>query len=66
MVAAAIPEGSKVMLPEDLGEMLIDHKENSTPRAGKITWRDKNGNEAIVGGNVRIHVIALPHELEEE
>ncbi len=63
LVAAAIPEGSLVKIPALLGkveEMRIDHVENSTPRPGKITWRDTNGLEVIIGGNVRIEVLELP------
>lgn len=59
MPAAAVPEGAVVIIPGD-GEMLIDHVENSTPRAGQITWHGAEGLDVIVGGNVKIEVVSLP------
>lgn len=61
--AAAVKEGSTVILGDELAwseEFIIDHLENSTPKPGKITWRNKNGVEVVVGGNERIKVVKLP------
>lgn len=64
MVAAAIPEGSVVRIPEDvypeLGVQKIVEVLFSTPAPGSITWILEDGFDVMVGGAKKIEVVSLP------
>ena len=64
--AAAIPEGATVLLEwvegEEPEELVIDHVENSTPRAGKITWYRKDGTNVVMSATLRVEVLKFEHE----
>lgn len=57
--AAAIPEQSEVVDPTTGRTFVIYKVYNATPRAGRITWSDQDGNECEVGGNERVEVVSL-------
>jgi hypothetical protein len=60
--AAAVPKDSVVRLgePGEEHRFIIARVENSTPRAGLITWIDPDGLEEVVGGNDKIEIVELP------
>lgn len=64
LVAAAVPEGSVVKIPEDLmynqEYMTIIKIQYGTPRPGSIAWYDEDNLEVIVKANLKLEVKELP------
>lgn len=60
--AAAIQAQTIVRLPHNGGfdKFKILKVENSTPIPGKITWHTDTQQSIIVGGSLRVDVVALP------
>jgi hypothetical protein len=58
--AAAIPEQSEVVDPTTGKTFVIYKVYNATPKPGRITWSNQDGDEFEVGGNERVEVVSLP------
>ena len=63
--AAAVPEGTAVIMPKEANEsdpieIHVVKVENSTPRPGLITWWSEEDMPYVIGGNVDVIIVSLP------